>query len=84
MEATHSVTWAQMQLSGYTDKDNWKKYPKEMMRARCLVYGCRALFPEVLSGFYTDMEMNDVSKVSEHEVDMTEDGEVTIQFNNEK
>jgi hypothetical protein len=36
MDTTHSVTWAQMALAGYVKKDNWEKYPKEMMRARCL------------------------------------------------
>ena len=30
MEATHSVTWAQMGLAGYTSKENWIKYPKEI------------------------------------------------------
>ncbi len=38
METTFTVTWAQMILAGYVDKQNWTKYPKEMMRARCLSY----------------------------------------------
>lgn len=35
-EGDFTISWAQMQLAGYTEKANWKKYPKEMMRARCL------------------------------------------------
>lgn len=33
---THSVTWKQLILAGYTSKQNYKTFPKEMMRARCL------------------------------------------------
>ena len=36
MEARFSVTWAQFVLSGLVSKDNWKKMPKEMMRARMI------------------------------------------------
>ena len=77
METTFSITWAQMVLSGFTTKDNWKRMPKEMMRARCLTYAVRALFPEVLGGFYTDIEIADTS--DENVVaDLTEEGEITI------
>ena len=38
METTFSITWKQMEVAGYTGKQNWQKYPKEMMRARCLAY----------------------------------------------
>jgi hypothetical protein len=30
METTFSVTWAQMVLSGFTSKENWKRMPKEI------------------------------------------------------
>ena len=30
MTATFSVTWRQMALSGYVEKSNWQKYPKEI------------------------------------------------------
>lgn len=33
---SHSVTWKQLILAGYTSKSNYKTFPKEMMRARCL------------------------------------------------
>ena len=77
METTFSITWAQMMIASFTTKDNWLKLPKEMMRARCLTYAVRALFPEVLGGFYTDVEIADTT--DENVVtELTEDGEITI------
>lgn len=34
MDTTFSVTWAQMALAGYTNKDNWKRYPKEIKMSK--------------------------------------------------
>ncbi len=81
MEATHSITWRQMEIAGYTSKHNWNKYPKEMMRARCLSSAVRALFPDVLMGMYSDLEINDVAKdlgFEEIPITVTEEGEVTL------
>ncbi len=78
MEATHTVTWNQMAVAGYTSKQNWEKYPKEMMRARCLAYAVRAIAPEVLMGVYTDMEIVDATDDSEHTIDMNEEGDVIV------
>jgi hypothetical protein len=52
------------------DKENWRKYPKAMLRARALAGICRLVFPDVVSGLYTPEEMTsvidvDVSKSSE-------------------
>jgi len=72
-----NVSWTQMEVAGYTTKENWKKYPKEMMRARCMAYGVRAYFPEILMGLYTDTEI--VDALSENvKVTLTEDGDVSI------
>lgn len=82
MEAEHSITWKQMTLAGYTSKHNWNKYPKEMMRARCLSSGVRALFPEILMGFHSDLEINDVAEDlggDEYKVELDESGEVIIE-----
>jgi len=71
------VSWGQMEVAGYTDKQNWEKYPKEMMRARCMAYGVRAYFPEVLMGMYTDTEMLDATDTR---VDMriNEEGDIEV------
>lgn len=79
----HSISWGQMELAGYTTKDNWAKYPKEMMRARCMAYAVRALFPEILLGKYIDTEIVDsLDNDEEYRVDMTEDGDVVVLENN--
>lgn len=48
------------------------------MRARCMAYACRALFPEVLLGMYTDLEMND-TKIDAAPVEITDDGAIVLQ-----
>lgn len=40
------------QQAGLTSKDNWKKYPRDMLRARCGVTICRAVYPELAMGLY--------------------------------
>jgi len=77
MDTKFSITWAQMVLAGFTTKDNWKRMPKEMMRARCLTYAVRAIFPEVLGGFYTDIELADVAGEG-IKVELTEEGDIHV------
>lgn len=50
-----------------------------MMRARALAYAVRGLFPEVLLGSYTDLEMADVDNHQEYPVTMTEEGDVILE-----
>lgn len=38
---------------------NWGKYPRQMLRARCISEGVRAVYPAVISGFYTPEEVED-------------------------
>ena len=47
------------------------------MRARCMAYGVRAYFPEVLMGMYTDTEMLDATDAK---VDMriNEEGDIEV------
>ena len=78
METTFSITWRQMQVSGYTEKRAWGLYPKELMRARCMAYSVRALFPEVLMGSYTDLEMADVDHNNEYDTIINEEGDVVL------
>lgn len=82
MTTTHSITWRQMEVAGYTGKHNWNKYPKEMMRARCLSSSVRALFPDVLMGMYSDLEINDVAQelgFEEIPITVTEEGEIKLE-----
>lgn len=42
-----------------TGKDNWKKFPDQMLRARCASEGVRAVFPACLNGMYVSEEVQD-------------------------
>jgi predicted DNA-binding WGR domain protein len=55
--------------AGLTGKDNWKKFPAQMLSARVVAEGVRAVFPACLSGFYTTEEVMDFKEprnVTEH------------------
>ena len=58
------VTWniERAQKAGLGSKDNWKKFPAQMLAARCVSEGVRALFPACLCGMYTPEEVADFSK----------------------
>lgn len=55
------VTWdmQRAQYAGLATKDLWKKYPTEMLSARCISEGVRALYPACLFGLYTTEEVQD-------------------------
>ena len=42
-----------------TNKENWKKYPRQMLAARCIAEGVRALYPACLDGLYLVEEVQD-------------------------
>lgn len=50
-----------------TEKDVWKHYPRNMLRARCTSEGIRAIMPGVLCGLYTPEEIQDISGVATSE-----------------
>ena len=81
MEAKFSVTWAQFVIAGLTKKDNWVRMAKNMVRSRAISEGCRAYFPEILSGFYTDLEIQDTMPDKNVTIDLNEDGEVILTNN---
>ena len=45
--------------AGLTGKSTWKQFPAQMLAARCVSEGVRALFPACLSGMYTPEEVQD-------------------------
>ena len=55
------VTWtmARAQAAGLTGKQTWKQYPTQMLSARCVSEGVRALYPACLCGMYTPEEVSD-------------------------
>ena len=52
------VTWNKERATkaGLWNKDNFKKHPTQMLAARCISEGVRALYPACLSGCYTPEE----------------------------
>jgi len=60
---TLSWTFAQAAKIGLTNKDNWKNYPRAMLRARVVSEGIRTVFPGCVVGVYTPEEVNDFSPV---------------------
>lgn len=58
------VAWTieRAKKAGLEGKDTWKKFPSQMLAARCVSEGVRALFPACLSGMYTPEEVRDLSK----------------------
>ena len=56
------LTWTfdQARKAGLTNKDNWKNYPRAMLRARCIAEGIRAVFPAAIGGMMVTEEAQDV------------------------
>lgn len=57
---TESFDTAEAKAAGLLNKQNWQKYPKAMMFARCISNGVRTYCPDVFSGMlvYTPDELN--------------------------
>ena len=60
---TLEVSWtlAQAKSIGIANKDNWKNYPRAMLRARCVSEGIRSVYPGCVVGVYTPEEVQDFS-----------------------
>jgi len=54
-----SWTLAQAKAIGIANKDNWKNYPRAMLRARVISEGIRSVFPGCVVGVYTPEEVQD-------------------------
>jgi hypothetical protein len=51
-----------------TDGDNWKNYPRAMLRARVISEGIRTVFPGCVVGVYTPEEVQDFDDVKPAQV----------------
>lgn len=56
------ITWTfdQAKKANLTNKDNWKNYPRAMLRARCIAEGIRAVYPAAIGGMMVAEEAQDV------------------------
>jgi hypothetical protein len=60
-----SISWT-MEMAhrlGFTKKENWRNYPRAMLRARCISEGIRTVFPACVAGVYTPEEVQDFAPV---------------------
>jgi len=49
--------------AGLAGKDNWKGYPRAMLRARCIAEGVRAIYPAAIGGMLIKEEAEDLGTV---------------------
>jgi len=58
---TVTIDWdaARAKTAGFWGKDNWKKFPRAMLRARVVSEGIRTVYPGVVVGVYTPEEVQD-------------------------
>lgn len=66
-----TVSWTieRAKQAGLTGKDNWRQYPAQMLRARCISEGVRAVYPGACSGMYTPEEVQDMVEKPATEVE---------------
>ena len=57
MEYTSTFTLEDAKRAGLTGKDNWKKWPVEMLYWRAVAKGVRRIAPEAVMGLYTPEEL---------------------------
>lgn len=57
-----TIEWdmARAKAAGIAGKDNWQKYPRQMLRARTISEGVRTVCPGVTTGLYTPEEIQDL------------------------
>ena len=58
-----TITWSldMAKRIGIANKDNWHKYPRAMLRARCISEGVRTVYPGIAVGIYTIEEVQDIA-----------------------
>lgn len=70
LEETSRFSVKDAQLAGLLSKDNWKKYPKQMIWTRCFVLGSRRIASEALLGMYEMSELADVHDIKYEMADL--------------
>lgn len=61
-------TFEQAKKAGLTNKDNWKNYPRAMLRARLIAEGIRSVYPAAIGGMLIAEEATDMPMDGEKEI----------------
>ncbi len=61
-EAVIEWTMERARVAELGGKGMWKKYPRQMLRARVISEGVRTVYPGILGGFYTPEEVEDFER----------------------
>ena len=78
--STFSFTLEDAKQAMLLGKDTWKKYPRDMLKARCITQMCRSLFPDAIAGIsYTPEEISNDEVKIEKEVSDFKPVEAEIQ-----
>jgi len=66
------VTWTleQARQIGLTSKENWRNYPRAMLRSRVISEGIRTVYPGVISGTYTPDEIENIPEEKTKTIDV--------------
>jgi len=69
---TARISWdlARAKRAGISNKDNYNKYPRQMLRSRVVSEGCRTIYPASTSGLYVPEEVVQFKRAPEKEKDM--------------
>lgn len=67
------ITWdmARAKQAGLGGKDNWRKFPRQMLAARCISEGVKRVYPGVAVGTYTPEEVQDFEAAPRVEREVT-------------
>lgn len=57
-------TMSDAKLMGLSDKDNYKRMPKQMLMARAMTMGVRAIYPACLNNMYSADEVQDFTETT--------------------
>jgi hypothetical protein len=74
------IDWDMKRAStaGLSSKDMWKKYPRNMLRARCVSEGVRTVCPMATGGMYTPEERQDMGAEVPPVVEARDMGEAVV------
>lgn len=66
ISSDYSFYWSDAVKANWVTKDNWKKLPRFMMYARCVVRGARGVASDIMGGLYDSHEVVEFTKAESY------------------